>query len=459
MTIERLYQTLNERIRPEDVAEMVIELTKDSLTTTEMLLLEKAAKGSLARNVFGYTSMLQDFAEAKGAGKQITKAIEIFKLDNKNKSDYNNQKDIEDFIHYASSIIHKTAGKNDFKVDRLNKSQRKENGLDLSKRNYNKKWRLLTRIEGKLLKFIRESKKTEFQKIAKHGLAHSLDFENFSSNMNTACFIAYYNSRCNLRNVFTNQSQDRPFDEISEMLLNRCRGEQTKLFGFLTKPKTEVLNNTNWWAISHIYTSQDVLSNLTDEQKGMLLGKWTTILQEIAELLDEIWTVNDINREIMVVKKGNDSTTWNNTGGAWNKARDNWMNLIYSLGLDYILEEVCFGKVLRLMAADVVAWHFSTGGKLEPNTEVWNKLPLPWEVFQNKADCNKELVIKYCNQAGLDPEKSGWIAPRVHGVAEFKPTPELVHGVIVSNPFLATVLKRHRYFSGKNAKPLFPERN
>jgi hypothetical protein len=459
MTIERLYQTLNERIRPEDVAEMVIELTKDSLTTTEMLLLEKAAKGSLARNVFGYTSMLQDFAEAKGAGKQITKAIEIFKLDNKNKSDYNNQKDIEDFIHYASSIIHKTAGKNDFKVDRLNKSQRKENGLDLSKRNYNKKWRLLTRIEGKLLKFIRESKKTEFQKIAKHGLAHSLDFENFSSNMNTACFIAYYNSRCNLRNVFTNQSQDRPFDEISEMLLNRCRGEQTKLFGFLTKPKTEVLNNTNWWAISHIYTSQDVLSNLTDEQKGMLLGKWTTILQEIAELLDEIWTVNDINREIMVVKKGNDSTTWNNTAGAWNKARDNWMNLIYSLGLDYILEEVCFGKVLRLMAADVVAWHFSTGGKLEPNTEVWNKLPLPWEVFQNKADCNKELVIKYCNQAGLDPEKSGWIAPRVHGVAEFKPTPELVHGVIVSNPFLATVLKRHRYFSGKNAKPLFPERN
>ena len=61
--------------------------------------------------------------------------------------------------------------------------------------------------------------------------------------------------------------------------------------------------------------------------------------------------------------------------------------------------------------------------------------------------------------AGLDPEKSGWIAPRVHGVAEFKPTPELVHGVTVSNPFLATVLKRHRYFSGKNSNPLFPERN
>lgn len=458
-TIEQLYQTLSERRRPEDVAEMVIELTKDSLTTKERLLLEKAAKGSLARNVFGYTSMLQTFAEAKGAGKQIAKAIEIFKLDNKSKSDYNNQKDIEGFINFVSPIIHKTAGKNDFKVDRLNKSQRKENGLDLSKRNYNKKWRLLTRIENKLLKFIRESKKIELHKIAKHGLAHSLDFANFSSDIHTACFIAYYNSRCNLRSVFTNQSQDRAFDEISEMLLKRCKEKETKFFDFFRKDKIGKQNNTNWWAISHIYTSQEVLSNLTDEQKGILLGKWTTILQDIAELLDEVWTVSNINRETMVVRKGNDSTTWNNTAGAWNKARDNWMNLIYSLGLDFILEEICFGKVLRLMAADVVAWHYSTGGKLDPNTEVWNKIPLPWEVFQNKAECNKELVIKYCKQAGLDPEKSGWIAPRVHGVAEFKPTPELVHGVAVSNPFLATVLKRHRYFSGKNAKPLVPERN
>jgi FixJ family two-component response regulator len=62
--IEQLYQTLNERRRPEDVAEMVIELSKDSLTTKERLILEKAAKGSLAKNIFGYTSMLQTFAEA-----------------------------------------------------------------------------------------------------------------------------------------------------------------------------------------------------------------------------------------------------------------------------------------------------------------------------------------------------------------------------------------------------------
>lgn len=440
-TIEQLYTTLHERRRPEDVAQMVLELTGDSLTAKEKAVLEKAAKGSLARNVYGYTSMLQTFAEAIGAGKQITKAIEIFKLNINGKPNYNNIGEIEQFIALVSPIINKPVGQNNFKTDRLNKEQRFEAGLDISKRNYNKKWRLLKRIEAKLAKFIRESKKVEFQKIGKHGLAHTISQEAFSADVNTACFIAYFNARCNLRSVFTNTSQERPFDEICEVLLKRCK------------------EDSNWWAISHIYTSQEVLQKLTDEQKGILLGRWTTTLQEIATLLDEVWKASNINRETMVVKRGNDSTTWNNTAGAWNKARDNWMNLIYALGMDYILDEICFGKVLRLMAADVVYWHVATGGKLDPNTNVWNKLPLPWEVFQGKSTCNKELVITYCKEAGIDAEKTGWIAPRVHGVAMFKPTPELVHGVVVSNPFLATVLKRHKYFSGKNAKPLFPEEN
>lgn len=459
IAIEQLYQTLNERRRPEDVAEMILELLKDGLTAKETTLLEKAVKGSLARNAYGYTSMLQTFAQAQGAGPQVAKAVELFKLDKNDLADYNNPKDIEAFIHSVSPILHKAVGASNFMADRLNKEQRKEIGLDLSKRSYNKRWRLLKRLEKKLQRFIGEIQKLEIQKIAKHGLAHTLDFENFSSDFNTACFIAYYNARCNLRSVFTNQSQERPFDEISEMLLNRCKGEGSKFLDLFRKNTPEVPKNTNWWAIAHSYTSQEVLSHLTDEQKGMLLGRWTGILQEIAELLEEVWEANDINRQTMIVKKGNDSSTWNNTAGAWNKARDNWMNLIYSMGLDFVLEVVCFGKVLRLMAADVVAWHASTGGKLDPNTQVWNKLPLPWEVFRNQSECNKEQVERYCKEAGVDAEKSGWIAPRVQGVAKYKPTPELVHGVTVSNPFLATVLKRHRYFSGKNAKPFFPGNN
>jgi hypothetical protein len=441
MTIEQLYDTLKARSRPEDIAEMILSLNSSGLSIVEKTLLEKAAAGSLKRNLSGYTSMMQTFATAIGAGKQVATAIEIFKLDNIEAAGYDDYDQIEQFIQAVSPIIQKPVGQNDFKVDRFNKEQRKMRGLDLSKRNYNKKWRLLKRLEKKLLTFAREVRKNEFQQIAKHGLAHHLDLENFSKDIDSACFIAYYTARCNLRSQFTVAGQQRPFDEISEMLLARCT------------------NNSNWWAIAHVYTSGEVLSHLTDEQKGLLLGRWTSILQDIALLLEEIWKSSDINKETMIVKRGNDSTTWNNTAGAWNKGRDNWMNLLYGMGMEYVLDELCFGKVLRLMAADVAAWHQSIGGKLDPNTEVWNKLPLPWEVFAGKAVCTKQLVQQYCTLAGIDAEKTGWIAPRIHGVVDFTPTPELVHGVAVSNPFLATVLKKHKYFSGKEVKRLFPEKN
>lgn len=452
--IKNLHKTLIQRKRPEDVAQMIFEVLEHDLSSKEKDILKKAAKGSLKNIFLGYTSMMQEFATAIGAEKQIKKTIEIFNLNNKESVDYNNVDDVKKFIEEVSPLINKIVGANNFLSDRLNKEQRKEIGLDLSKRSYNKRWRLLKRLENKLFRYRREIKKIEFQKIGKHGLAHTIEFEEFQKNLNSACFIAYYNSRCNLRSVFTNTSQERAFDEISQMLLNRCKGVSTNtVLGFLKmNNKPERTNETNWWAISHVYTSQEVLDNLSDNYKGELLGKWTGILQEIADLLAEIWLESDINRQTMIVKRGNDSTTWNNTAAAWNKARDNWMNIVYALGMDYILDEICFGKVLRLMAADVAAWHHSTGGKLDPDTDIWSKIPLPWEVFQGKENCNKELVVKYCKQAGVNPEKSGWIAPRVHGVAEFKPTPELVHGVAVSNPYLATVLKQHKYFSGKKSK-------
>lgn len=441
MTPEQLYDTLKERRRPEDIAEMILSLPANRLDATETNLLDKAAAGSLKRNLSGYTSMMQTFSSAIGAGKQVAKAIELFKLDHLAWAGYNNYAHIEQFIQLVSSIIQKPIGQHNFTQDRLNKDQRKKLGIDLSKRNYNKKWRLIKRLEQKLVTFARESRKNEFQQIAKHGLAHHLDLENFSKDIPSACFIAYYTARCNLRSQFAVEGQQRPFDEICKVLLDRCG------------------KNANWWAIAHVYTSGEVLMHLTDEQKGMLLGRWTGVLQDIANLLEDVWSYSVINRETMIVKRGDDSTTWNNTAGAWNKARDHWMNLLYGMGMEYILDELCFGKVLRLMAADVVAWHKATGGKLDPNTEVWNKLPLPWEVFTGKAVCTRELVKKYCAMGGVDAEKTGWIAPRVHGVAEFTPTPELVHGVTVTNPFLATVLKRHRYFSGKHVQQIFPENN
>ncbi|SHK53800.1 hypothetical protein SAMN02745163_03999 [Clostridium cavendishii DSM 21758] len=42
----------------------------------------------------------------------------------------------------------------------------------------------------------------------------------------------------------------------------------------------------------------------------------------------------------------------------------------YSLGTEEIVENICFGKVLRLMAADVAYWHQISGGDLDVDTMV-----------------------------------------------------------------------------------------
>ena len=96
------------------------------------------------------------------------------------------------------------------------------------------------------------------------------------------------------------------------------------------------------------------------------------------------------------------------------------------------------------------AWHQSVGGALDPNTAVWNDLPLPWEVLSGSRSCPRLLVEEVCRTHGVDPVKSGWTAAKsFSAVATFRPTPELVHGVVVGNPFLATLLKKAGYFSGK----------
>lgn len=450
MLIETLYKTLQERKRPEDVAEMIEELIRENLSNQEAKILSQASGNSLKKTFFKYTSMLQHFSQPVGAEKQIRKATELFGLtiDEQN-FDFNSIYDIEKFIKKVSPLIGKTYGENDFIANRLNKEHRAAIGLDISKRRYNKLFRHLTRLEGKMARIIRQQQKLEFQKIAKHGLVHRLSFKEFSKDLYSACFIAYYTAKCNLRSEFTIGGQKRPYDSVANMLFKKA-----------TETRSIIKRATpNYLAMSYVYPSPKVLSNLSDTQKGQLLGEWTKTLQEIASLLEEVWESNNFRKATMIVKKGDDSTTWNNTAGAWNKARDAWINLIYALGMDYILEEMCFGKVMRLMAADVAYWHQSVGNTLDPNTQVWNRLPLPWQVFNQSDFCNKAMVVKACKKAGVDPEQSGWIAPRPHGIVPFEPTPELVHGVSVYNPYLATILKRHKVFSGKQTVSFNPNLN
>lgn len=435
-----LYKSLDRRCRPEDVALWVQEVLSPGLKGDDLQLLSRPARGAL--QYVGFSSMSDDFARPVGLQRQCAVAGQLFAVPALTGEECSDPAAVREYLTAAEREIGKTFGENDFRADRLNHEARRARGLDLSRRQYNKRFRLAARMERKRRRLIRELEKRSYTLISKSRLASTLSWEDFRKDVDSACFIAYYTARCHLRSEFTIWGQQRPYDEIADMLFQRCRNSPT----------------ADWWSIAHVYTDREVLGHLSDEQKGLLLGRWFGILQSVAELLRELWDLNSFNAQTMIVRRGNDSTTWNNTAGAWNKARDSWFALLTSLDMEEVIERMCPGKVLRLMAADVAAWHRAVGNTLEDDTFIWQKLPFPWEVLSGEKVCRRDYVEAVCTEHGLDPVKKGWTAARTGGtVHPFRPTPELVHGVTIGHPALALVLKKLGFFSGKGVNAAQPE--
>lgn len=440
--MHELFSTLSARKRPEDVAQMILEQLGPQLGAAQRDALDKAARHALKRSILQWTSMAEAFHAAVPPARQVAKALELFRSSETwSAADFGEVEKIEHVIGRLSPLIRKHPGQSDFKSHRLNTAQRAERGLDLSRRRYNKLFRVLVRLERKLATYVREQRKELFTKVGKTRLAAQLPFEAFAADANSAAFIAYHTARSGMRSVFTDQSQASPYDEICDVLFHALLESPT----------------TNWWAVAQVMPDRRVLAHLGAEQRGLLLGRWLSLLHDIADMLRETWESNDIARDTMIVKRGNDSSTWNATAGAWNKARAAWIALMHELGLQAELDRLCPGKVLRLMAADVAAWHRIGGGQLDPDTRIWSELPLPWQVLNGTATCTRAQIESVCAKHTVDPIKKGWIAPPPDGprVETYRVTPELVHGVAVSCPHLATVLKKAGWFSG-NADVVAP---
>lgn len=440
-SLEMLYDSLQRRLRPEDVAELVLNELGDDLSGHERRLLNKAAAHSLRRGVYRLTSMAQDFWRPVPPVRQARKATELFAssylLSDADCADVDK---VHALVRHISREIVKTPERSDFKADRLSHAGRRQAGLDISRRRYNKLFRFLSRFERKIATYRLEQRKYRASRIAKSGLAVDIAFADFAASRDAACFIAYFTARHNRRSVFTNQSQDRAFDEVSEMLLQR----------FKRSPSP-----TGWRAVAHAMTDADVVRHLSDEDKLTLFGTWLAILKDIAELLRDVWQKSLFDRKSMIVRRGDDSSTWNALAGAWNEARRGWLSLLHALSMQQELESLCFGKVMRLMAADVAAWHRRSGGDVEPDTLVWNKLPPPWEVFSGEATCTRAEVDRVCRLYGVDPVAKGWTMPPMgRRAVPFRATPELVHGVAVTHPELATILRRAGWFSAQGERPL-----
>ena len=434
-----LYDSLQARRRPEDVARLVGQFLEAALTGKERKILQSVARG--AGRGLGYSSMMDDFARPTGMQGLVAASARPFlfpAVPAPRTRDCDEPEIMRGWIKDCDVQIGKNFGANSFRTDRLSAAQRRERGMELSRRQYNRQFRWAQRLEDKLERLERNWSKYECVRLGKTRLATRLSREEFARDSNSAAFIAYYAARCNLRTRFTIMGQTKPFDEVAQMLFARCENRA----------------NTNWWAVAHLFPDAKVLARLSDEQKGHLLSQYFEAMREVAALLRETWEASNINRETMVVRRGNDSSTWNAAAVAWNRARDGWIGLLYALGGEEILDAICPGKVLVLVAGDLAWMHSAMGSGLHPDTFVWNELPLPWQVLEGQARCGRTEIEAVCRKHDVDTHKNDWSAPRPRAQAvAFSATPELVHGVTVSSPLLAKILREAGVFSGKNFKP------
>lgn len=415
---ETLYQSLSERWLPEHVAGAIVQARADKYDAKEKALLQKALPQHR------WSSMSTSFAVAVGMAKQCESAARLFGVDPPKQE----QSAVRAFIDALRKSLHVTEGL-DFKADRLDRKARKRRKLPKGHRAYNKRFRMLARLEKKYATWGAVCEVRELARIAKSRLAFRIEG---LEEVESACFIAWMTARLNVRSMFTFGKQERAFDEVAEMLLRRvpARGE--------------------WLSIALVHPAPDVLARLNDEQKGRLLAEWFAVMRRASTVLQRVAKHDKPNLGTLIVQSGNDSSTWNEAAGAFNKARDGWIATLYALGLESVLEKFAPGKALRLMAADVAWGHRALGNGLDPDTKVWGLLPKPWQVMNGTRRCDRKRIEKACAEAATP--HGGWIKPRSQQAVAFKPTPELVHGVVCVDPSLATILKRAGYFGGHGHK-------
>ena len=440
--VQALHATLARRETPETIAALIASAlpSPNRKLSSE---LSKVIEGSVARR-FGWSSMASVFRAPDRMDRQVAKARELALLFlGGTLPEADDTEALDAFIDAFNVTIGKEPGQSSFKNNRRNRKARGEIGLHLSRRRYGKLFRIAARLEHRLGSLRREEAKHRLILVGKAALAPALSLDDLGDHAPTAAFVAYYAARMKLRSEFTIAGQQRPFDHLAEALLERCARDP----------------QTRWYAIAHVFPRTDVLAHLADDEKGRLLGQWFDILSEISDRLEAAYRTTHIDLATMIVKRGNDSSTWNLLAGAWNRARDHWMAFIVALGLDHVFDVMLPGKVMRLMAADVARWHSISGGGIHPDTEVWRVLPKPWDVLRGEAACTRAKIEAACRSSGVDAAKGGWIAPRPrNAVSLAKPTPELVHGVAVNNPYFASMLRDMGTYSGKAPRKGFFER-
>src|SRR3954469_6254438 len=119
--LREMFESLNRRRRPEEIARLVLNELQATLPPAEVAILHEAAQ--LAARAGG-TSMSEDFARPVGAAQQVRAAAELFPgVDTPDQQSCDDPHAVMQYLARIGTFISKTPGQNDFKKDRLNRER------------------------------------------------------------------------------------------------------------------------------------------------------------------------------------------------------------------------------------------------------------------------------------------------------------------------------------------------
>lgn len=437
--IDELHATLDQRVTPAEVAAIIVAGHADGRGRAGEMLRRTAA----SRPRYYVSSMSSDFERADDCRAQLAAAGRMFGV-SVNGIDPADISDVRDFIVLLGRRVGGWAPGDDWKRDRLDKGARRSVSYEVidrglaSKRQYNRHVRALRHLWDKAQRMGGMQVGRRLVLISRSGFAFRITALRMAQDPLTAMFIAYYTARRNERREFTLSGRGNSVDHLADALLADA----------LARDDADVE------MLAWVYPRPQVLARLTAEQLGRLLGDWHKVMADTAQQLKVAWPGDaNVNRMTMIVRRGMDSSGWNTMASAYNAARAAWLGCVAAAGALPLLEPNLPGKVMRLMAADLAYWHQSSGSGVDANTTVFARLPLPWEVLEGTASCTAADVRAACAEAGMSPLDNGWTAPRPDSApTQYRPTPELVHGITVADPAWAGLLRRGGAFSGKKIK-------
>ena len=443
--VDRLHAGLDQRPTPEAVCALILELMEHQLLPVQQRLLMRAAADRAAR----YSSMSDDFERPVAAVHKVRTLLALLDVDGTlDRSEDRIIRLAADpwlliaQIRVACAMVGWMPTVDPTQVQRLNRAERDHIGIEASARRYRKQVRQIRRTHRQALALQQQILLRQLVMVGRSGLAYKISTEQMRADHFGAAFVAYWVAQRNRRRAFSLAGRDNPFDQVAEALFSRCmmRGDAT-----------------DWWMIAQVYPVPAVLERLTDAQCGELMGTWLSFMRLAADRMRELAAgfPDGFNRATMVVRKGMDSSTWNTLALAYNAARAAWIGCLASSGGLSLLNAMCPGKAMRLMAGDLTYLHHQAGSTGDPQTRVWAALPPPWEVLDGLATCTARTVELACASEGVDARLTGWTGPVKFGeAAPWKPTPELVHGIEVADPIWAGLLRRLGAYSGKGVKPI-----